>query len=203
MKILAVGKNYLNHVKEFDNVIPEEPVIFTKPDTALLLNNAPFYYPDFSKDIHFETELVIKIDKEGKYIDQQFAKNYYSQIALGIDFTARDLQLKAKAAGLPWALSKGFNGAAPVSSFIDIKSLRNPDDIAFHLTVNNTERQKGTSSDMLFSFDHIIAYISQFILLKKGDLIFTGTPEGVGPVSIGDHLTGYIEDQKMLNFEIK
>lgn len=203
MKILAVGKNYLNHVKEFDNVVPEEPVIFTKPDTALLINNQPFYYPDFSKDIHFETELVIRIDKEGKYIQEKFAHQYYSKIALGIDFTARDIQLKAKAAGLPWALSKGFNGAAPVSSFIDITTLENAKNIAFHLNVNGEVRQKGQSADMLFSFDHIISYISRFILLKKGDLIFTGTPEGVGPIAIGDRLTGYIENHKMLDFEIK
>jgi len=203
MKIFAVGRNYTEHIEELNNERPEEPVIFTKPDTALLKNNQPFYYPDFSKDIHHEVELVIKVCKEGKNIQEKFAHKYYDQIGLGIDFTARDLQQKAKEKGLPWAIAKGFNGSAPISVFKPVNDFKDLNNINFSLTVNGEEKQKGSTSLMLFSFDFIISYLSKFFTLKKGDLIFTGTPKGVGAVVVGDKLVGYIEDEKLLEFEIK
>ncbi|MDX5346043.1 MAG: fumarylacetoacetate hydrolase family protein [Hymenobacteraceae bacterium] len=203
MKILAIGRNYAAHIAELKNETPDEPVIFFKPDTAVLRNNDPFYYPDFSKDIHHEVELVLRISKEGKNIDKKFAHKYYDAIALGIDFTARDLQQKAKTKGLPWTLAKGFNGSAPVSEFVPVQEFADLNNINFSLNVNGELRQKGNSGMMLNDFDAIIAYISQFITLKKGDFIFTGTPEGVAPVQIGDRLEGYIEDKKVLNFEVK
>ena len=202
MRIFAIGRNYAAHISELNNERPEEPVIFTKPDTALLRNNAPFYYPDFTKEIHHEIEIVLKISREGKHIQEKFARKYYSTIALGIDFTARDLQSKAKEKGLPWALAKGFDGSAPVSDFQEIGS-RNLGDLNFRLEVNGDERQKGNTSLMLFSFDYIISYLSQFFTLKTGDMIFTGTPSGVGPIRQGDRLTGFIEEQKLLDFEVR
>ncbi len=202
MKIICIGRNYVAHAKELGNEVPEEPVIFCKPDTSLLKNNAPFYYPSFSNDIHHEVELVLRICREGKNIAPEFAHKYYDQIGLGIDFTARDLQSKAKAKGLPWDLAKGFNGSAPVSGFLPVNQFQE-DDITFSLMVNGQTTQTGNTGHMLFKFADIISYVSKFILLKTGDLIFTGTPEGVGPVKIGDHLEGFIEEQKMLDFEIK
>lgn len=203
MKIICIGRNYVAHAKELGNEVPKEPVIFLKPDTALLKNNDPFYYPGFSKDIHHEVELVLRISREGKNIEPQFANKYYDQIGLGIDFTARDLQSKAKSKGLPWDLAKGFNGSAPVSKFIKAEEIKNKENINFKLLVNGEERQNGNTQNMLFNFGDILAYISKFILLKTGDLIFTGTPEGVSAVNIGDRLEGFIEDQKMLDFEVK
>lgn len=203
MKIICIGRNYVAHAKELGNEVPTEPVIFLKPDTALLKNNDPFYYPGFSKDIHHEVELVLRISREGKNIEPQFAHKYYDQIGLGIDFTARDLQSKAKSKGLPWDLAKGFNGSAPVSKFIKAEEIENKENINFKLLVNGEERQNGNTQNMLFNFGDILAYISKFILLKTGDLIFTGTPEGVSAVNIGDRLEGFIEDQKMLDFEVK
>ncbi len=203
MKILAIGRNYAEHIKELNNERPDEPVIFTKPDTALLKHNEPFYYPDFSQDIHYEVEIVLKVNKEGKYIEEQFAHKYFSEMGIGIDFTARDLQAKAKAKGLPWAIAKGFNGSAPVSEFIPLSEVSDLKNLNFSLQVNGEERQKGNTQLMLFSFDYIIAYLSRFFTLKTGDLIFTGTPSGVGPVQVGDRLQAYIEDREMLNFEVK
>lgn len=203
MKILAIGRNYAEHIKELNNEKPDEPVIFTKPETALLLNNAPFYYPDFSSNIHYEVEIILRISKHGKYIDSKFAQNYFDAIGIGIDFTARDLQDKAKAKGLPWALAKGFNGSAPVSKFIDKSNFKNIKDLNFSLTVDGEPRQKGNTSMMIFSFEEIISYISKFIMLKKGDIIFTGTPSGVGPISIGNKLEAFIEEDKLLEVEIK
>lgn len=203
MKILAIGRNYTEHIAELNNERPEEPVIFTKPDTAVLKNNEPFYYPDFSKDVHHEVELVLRISKVGKNIQEKFAHKYYDQIGIGIDFTARDLQQKAKEKGLPWAISKGFNGSAPISSFYPISKFKDLNDLNFHLTVNDEVRQKGNTKLMLFSFDYIISYLSRFFTLKKGDLIFTGTPKGVSPVDIGDTLAAYIEHEKLLEFEVK
>ncbi len=203
MKILAIGRNYTEHIKELNNKRPEEPVIFTKPDTALLKNNAPFYYPDFSKDIHYEVELVLKISKEGKNIEGKFAPKYYDEIGIGIDFTARDLQQKAKEKGLPWALAKGFNGSAPVSKFMNKQDFTDLGNINFSLAVDDQIKQNGNTSMMLFSFDYIVSYLSRFITLKKGDLIFTGTPAGVGPISIGQKLTAFIENKKFLECEIK
>lgn len=203
MKIFCVGRNYVAHIEELNNERPEEPVIFTKPETAILKNNQPFYFPDYSRDIHHEVELVLKINKPGKNIREKFAYKYYDEIGLGIDFTARDLQQKAKEKGLPWAIAKGFNGSAPISPFINKNQFNLDKGINFSLRVNDGLKQKGNTSLMLFSFDHIVSYVSKFFLLKKGDLIFTGTPEGVGPVTIGDRLEGYIENEKLLDFEVK
>ncbi len=203
MKILAIGRNYAEHIAELNNEVPDEPVIFFKPDTALLKNNDPFYYPDFSQDIHHEIELILRISKEGKNIAAKFASKYYDAIGLGIDFTARDLQAKAKSKGLPWTLAKGFNGSAPVSEFLPITDFPDLKNINFKLLVNGQEKQVGNTSMMLNSFDNMLAYMSRFITLKKGDIIFTGTPSGVGPVKIGDRLEGFIEEKKLLDFEIK
>jgi 2-keto-4-pentenoate hydratase/2-oxohepta-3-ene-1,7-dioic acid hydratase in catechol pathway len=203
MKIIAIGRNYVEHIRELQNERPDEPVIFTKPDTALVRNNQPFYIPDFSIDIHYEVELVLRISKMGKNVHVRFASRYFDAIGLGIDFTARDIQSKAKEKGLPWALAKGFDGSAPVSDFYPVDRFRDTRDINFSLNVNGELRQKGNSGMMLFSFEEIIAYVSKYITLKEGDLIFTGTPKGVGPVKIGDRLAGFIEDDKVLDFEIK
>ena len=203
MKILAIGRNYAEHIAELKNEVPDEPVIFFKPDTAILRNNEPFYFPDYSQDIHHEVELILRISREGKNIDRKFAHKYYDALGLGIDFTARDLQAKAKAKGLPWTLAKGFNGSAPVSEFLPLDQFPDLQDISFRLDVNGETRQQGNSRMMLNTFDDIIAYISRFITLKKGDIIFTGTPAGVGPVQIGDRLEGYVEDKKLLDFEVK
>ncbi|MEP2774108.1 MAG: fumarylacetoacetate hydrolase family protein [Fulvivirga sp.] len=203
MKIFAVGRNYTEHIAELNNERPDEPVIFTKPDTALLKNNQPFYYPDFSKDVHYEVELVLKIGREGKNIQEKFAHKYYDQIGLGVDFTARDLQQKAKEKGLPWDLAKGFNGSAPISVFKPIGDFSDLQDINFRLEVNGEQRQVGNTSLMLFSFDYIVSYLSRFFTLKKGDLIFTGTPKGVGAVNVEDRLEGFIEDEKLLDFVVR
>ncbi|ELR68111.1 Fumarylacetoacetate hydrolase family protein [Fulvivirga imtechensis AK7] len=203
MKILAIGRNYAEHIAELNNERPDEPVIFTKPDTAVLKNNQPFYYPDFSQDVHHEVELVLRICKEGKNIQEKFAHKYYDEIGIGIDFTARDLQQKAKEKGLPWAIAKGFNGSAPVSKFLPISNFENLSDINFSLKIDGETKQQGNTSLMLFSFDYMISYLSKFFTLKKGDLIFTGTPKGVGPVHIGNKIEAYIEDEKLLEFEVK
>lgn len=203
MKIIGVGQNYHEHIKEMGAKIPDEPVIFLKPDTALLKNNDPFYYPDFSNEIHYETEVVVRIEKEGKHIDEKFASKYYHSVALGIDFTARDLQKKAKEKGLPWALAKGFNDSAPVSEFILLSELETIDKIQFSLFKNGTLVQQGNTRDLIFTVDFLISYISKFITLKKGDLIFTGTPSGVGPVAIGDRLEGFLENKQVLDFYVK
>lgn len=203
MKIFAVGRNYTEHIAELNNERPDEPVIFTKPDTALLKNNHPFYYPDFSKNVHYELELVLKIGREGKNIQEKFAHKYYDQIGLGVDFTARDLQQQAKEKGLPWDLAKGFNGSAPISSFKPVGDFSDLQDINFRLEVNGEQRQVGNTSLMLFSFDYIVSYLSRFFTLKKGDLIFTGTPKGVGAVNVEDRLEGFIEDEKLLDFVVK
>lgn len=203
MKIICIGRNYIDHAKELNNPVPEQPVFFMKPDTALLIKNRPFFYPEFSENIHFETELVIKICKNGKYIQEKFARDYYREIALGIDFTARDLQSNAKKKGLPWEIAKAFDHSAPLSKFVSVDALENPEKINFSLKINGKLVQNGFSSDMIFSFEQLISYISRFVTLKMGDLIFTGTPSGVGPVKIGDHLEGYLESQRMLDFEIK
>jgi acylpyruvate hydrolase len=203
MRIFAIGRNYQDHVAELKNAKPTAPVVFTKPDTAILRNNAPFYYPNFTKDIHHEVEVVVRIAKEGKNITEKFASNYYDAIAIGIDFTARDLQDELKAQGLPWDIAKGFNGSAPISEWIDLQSVPNINSIGFSLKINDKLVQQGNTAQMNFSIDHIIAYISIFFTLRKGDIIFTGTPSGVGPIKIGDRLKAYWEDQEMLDFEIK
>ena len=202
MKIFGIGRNYVAHIEELNNERPDEPIIFTMPETALLLKNRPFYYPNFSKDIHHEVEVVLKITKVGKNIDEKFANTYYDEVAMGIDFTARDLQQKAKKKGLPWAIAKGFNDAAPISGFVS-KNEIDLNNLNFSITNNGEIKQQGNTKLMLFSFDYIVSYLSKFFLLKKGDLIYTGTPAGVGPVKIGDRLEVFMEDKKMLHVEIK
>lgn len=202
MKIICIGRNYTEHIEELGNDRPEEPVIFMKPDSALLRNNDAFYIPDFSKDVHHEVEVVVRINRVGKSIEPKFAHKYYDEIGLGIDFTARDLQSKLKSKGLPWERSKGFNGSAPISNFISKEGL-DLSHLDFHLDINGTTVQKGNTSFMLFPIDEIIADVSQYFTLKKGDLIYTGTPKGVGPVKIGDRLQGYLNGQLMLDFNVK
>lgn len=203
MKIIAIGRNYAEHARELNNPVPGSPVIFMKPDTALLKDNKPFYHPDFSGDIHHEIEIVLKISKEGKHISGNFAGNYFEEIALGVDFTARDIQSKHKEKGLPWELAKAFDNSAPVSSFVPKQRFSDLYDLTFRLDINDQPVQQGNTKDLLFSFEEIIAFVSRYITLKKGDLIFTGTPQGVGKVNIGDHLTGYLEGEKLLDFYIK
>jgi len=203
MKILAVGRNYAAHIEELNNERPEAPVVFMKPDTAVLRNNEPFYYPEFSKDVHFEVEILLKINKHGKHIQEKYASLYYDELGIGIDFTARDLQQHAKEKGLPWALAKGFNNSAPISNFYPIDQFGDIHDLNFGLEIDGVQRQKGNTRLMLFSFNQIISYISRFITLKKGDIIFTGTPAGVGPVAIGNRLKAFIGNQTLLDFEVK
>ncbi len=203
MKVIAIGRNYAEHIEELKNERPSEPVVFLKPDTAVLKNNAPFFHPDFSENIHHEVELVLKVSKEGKYIQKEFAHRYFEEIGIGIDFTARDLQEKCKAKGLPWEIAKAFNGSAPVGEFLPISEFSELNDINFHLNISGELRQKGNTSMMLFNFADIIAYVSRFFTLKKGDLIFTGTPAGVSKVNVGDRLEAFIEDKKLLDFEVK
>jgi acylpyruvate hydrolase len=204
MKIFAIGRNYVEHIQELNNERPDEPVVFTKPDTAILRNNSPFYLPDFSKDIHHEVELVLRVCKEGKNIEEKFAHKYYDAIGVGIDFTARDLQQKAKEKGLPWDIAKGFNGSAPLSDkFIPVSEFNDQKNINFSLQIDGQLKQTGNTSLMLFSFDYIIAYLSKFFTLRTGDLIFTGTPKGVSAVKVGNVLSAYIENEKLLEFEVK
>lgn len=203
MKIIAIGRNYAEHAKELNNPVPTVPIIFMKPDTALLKDNKPFYLPEFSDDVHHEIEVVLKVSKEGKYINEQFASGYYDEIAIGIDFTARDIQQKHKEKGLPWELAKAFDSSAPISSFIPKDKFKDLYNLNFHLNINGETRQTGFTKDLLFSFEKIIAFVSKYITLKKGDLIFTGTPEGVSKVNIGDHLEGYLENEKLLDFYVK
>ena len=201
MKIICIGKNYLEHAKEMGDIAPEKPIFFLKPDSAILPKRNPFYIPNFSNQVHHEVELIIKIKKLGKCINLNFAKEYYSEIGLGIDFTARDIQKKCKEKGHPWEIAKAFDQSAVISdSFIDINSLR---DINFHLDKNGETVQKSNIKDMIFSIDEIIHYVSKYMTLKIGDLIFTGTPSGVGSVNIGDRLEGFINDKKMFTVNIK
>jgi len=204
MKIICIGRNYAEHAKELENQVPESPVFFMKPDTAHLRNNQPFYIPDFSKEIHFEVELVYKINRLGKHIDERFASRYTSEVGIGIDFTARDLQKECKAKGLPWECAKSFDSSAPVSrEFIPLSELPNSHAIHFRLEKNGIVVQQGCSTDMIFSVDRLISHVSKFVQFRIGDLLFTGTPAGVGPVQAGDHLQAYIEDRLMLDFFIK
>jgi 2-keto-4-pentenoate hydratase/2-oxohepta-3-ene-1,7-dioic acid hydratase in catechol pathway len=207
MKIICIGRNYAEHIRELKNEIPDEPVIFIKPDSALLRNNAPFFIPEFSKDVHYEVELVIKINKLGKHIPLQFARDYYSEIALGIDFTARDIQSKLKEKGLPWEKAKGFDHSAVISKFIPVEQfgISQNDSIKslnFSLQKNNEVVQQGNTDFMINNIDEIISHVSQYFTLKIGDYIFTGTPAGVGPVTPGDHLTGFIESTEMFSFQV-
>ena len=203
MKIICIGRNYVNHVKELKNDIPKEPIFFLKPDTAIQPKSHPFFIPHFSNDIHYEVELVVRINKTGKHIEEQFAHKYYSKIGLGIDFTARDVQKECKAKGLPWEKAKSFDGSAQISrTFID-KSDLELDNINFSLEKNGEIVQEGNTKEMIFSFNQIIAYVSRFFTLKIGDLIFTGTPEGVGKVNARDTLKGFIGKKVMFKVVIK
>ena len=203
MKIICIGRNYVDHIAELQNEKPSEPVVFIKPDSAILLKQHPFVIPEFSNDIHHEVEIVLKINRVGKHIAEQFAHKYYEEITVGIDFTARDIQKIQKAKGLPWEKAKGFDGAAPMGKFVSKRKFPDINNIGFHLDINDKTVQKGNTNNQIFSFDKIISFISQFITLKIGDLIYTGTPVGVGSVKIGDKLEAFLEGEKLLAFEIK
>lgn len=203
MKIICVGLNYRRHIDELNWKEPSEPVIFLKPDSAILKNNKPFFIPDFSADLHYEAEIVLRISKLGKGIQKKYASRYYDAITAGIDFTARDMQQKFAAAGMPWELSKTFDGAAPLGRFIPADRFPDHSNIDFRLGINDTERQHGNTRDMIFSFGEIIEFVSKFYTLKTGDLIFTGTPPGVGPVKKGDNLVAWIGDEKVLDFFVR
>lgn len=204
MKIICIGRNYPNHVKELNNEVPREPVFFMKPDSSLLRNNDPFYIPEWTNDVHHEVELILKISRVGKCIEKCFAHRYYHEIGLGVDFTARDIQAQLIKEGLPWEKSKAFDRAAAVGpQFIPLKSLANPQEISFRLEINGQPVQQGNSADMIFGFDAIISFVSRFVSLKMGDLIYTGTPVGVGAVKPDDRLEGFIEERKMFDFRVK
>lgn len=203
MKIIAIGRNYIDHAKELDNPVPDSPVIFMKPDTALLKDNRDFYFPEFSKDIHYEVELVVRICNEGKHVSEKFAHKYYDAIGLGIDFTARDIQSQLKSKGLPWEIAKAFDHSAVISPLLPKEEFENLQNIAFSLQKNAIEVQRGNTADMIFSVDRLITYISQRITLRKGDLLYTGTPAGVGPVQIGDRLEGFLQEKSMFTCNIK
>lgn len=205
MKIIAVGMNYAAHNKELNNtlLLPEKPVIFMKPDSAILKDGKPFFVPDFSRRIDYETELVVRICRLGKHIAPRFARRYYDAVTVGLDFTARDLQEEFRSKGLPWELCKGFDDSAVLGSFVSLQTLPSVQELNFHLEVDGQVVQRGNTADMLFGVDEIIAYVSQFCTLKIGDLIFTGTPVGVGPVEVGQHLQGYLEGEKVLDFYVR
>jgi len=203
MKIICIGRNYAKHAKELGNEVPSEPVMFLKPQTALIPKGHPFYYPKHSSDVHHEVEIVVRIDRLGKHISEEFAHRYYSSIGLGIDFTARDLQQECKAKGLPWEKAKAWDFSAPMGQeFLSVESIGDVQDIDFRLEKNGEIVQSGNTGDMLFSIDRIIAEVSKYFTLKMGDLIMTGTPEGVGPISIGDELAGYIGEREMFRFKV-
>lgn len=205
MKIFAIGMNYLLHNKELEGALfkPEEPVIFLKADSSLLKERKPFFLPDHLGQIDYETEIVVRINRVGKTIAQKFAHRYYDALTVGIDFTARELQTKLRSEGKPWDICKGFDGAAAIGEWIPKEEFADVQNIDFHLDINGQTVQKGCTSDMLYKVDEIISYISQFYTLKTGDILYTGTPSGVGPVKINDHLEGYIEDRKVLDFKVK
>lgn len=203
MKIIGVARNYINRTAKQDNNLPTEPIIFLMPETALIQRNQPFFYPDFSNDIHHEVELIVKINRLGKNIPKKFANRYYDEIGIGIDFTAHDMLQEATAVGLPWSISKGFDGSAPLGGFVNKAELGDLNNIQFSLEKNGQIAQQGNSRDMIFSFDDIIAYVSKFFTLKIGDLIYTGTPSGIAPVQIGDNLVARIGDKQLLNFNVR
>ena len=206
MKIICIGRNYAEHAKELNNPVPSSPVVFMKPPSALLVNNKPFYYPEFTQDLHHEVEIVLKVGKNGRHVQPEFAKEYYPEIGLGIDFTARDVQKRLKEKGHPWEIAKGFDGSAVISNFLPADQF-NRGAIAFELKKNGAVVQHGNTKDLLFSFDDIIVYVSKFFKLQMGDLIYTGTPAGVGPVQIGDRLEGFLHTKtavkSMFHCEIK
>ena len=202
MKIFCIGRNYAEHAKELNNAVPTKPLIFMKPPTALLLDNKPLFYPQFTKNLHHEIEIVLRICKNGKAIEQKFAHRYYDKIALGIDFTARDLQDELKAKGQPWELAKGFDGSAVLSDYYPLSNF-DKNNINFHLNKNDVAVQIGETQDLIFNFDTLISYISKFFTLQQGDLIYTGTPAGVGAVQVGDKLEGFLEGNSVFTCEIK
>ncbi|MDR1585557.1 MAG: fumarylacetoacetate hydrolase family protein [Prevotellaceae bacterium] len=203
MKIIAIGHNYIEHNKELNSKHPSEPVVFMKPDSAILNNNKPFYLPGFSEELHYETELIIKINRLGKNISPRFAHRYYSEVGLGVDFTARDLQRRLKAEGKPWEIAKAFDGSAVIGDFLPASGLGDIQNIAFRLDIDGKTVQQGNSSDMIFPVNELIAYVSRYFTLKTGDILFTGTPAGVGRIAIGNRLEGYIFDKKMVDFKVK
>jgi 2-keto-4-pentenoate hydratase/2-oxohepta-3-ene-1,7-dioic acid hydratase in catechol pathway len=203
MKIICIGMNYAEHVRELKNEIPTEPVFFMKPDTALLLGNKPFFLPDFSNEIHYEVEIVAKICRLGKNIDVKFANRYYNEFTTGIDFTARDIQNRCRKEGKPWEIAKAFDNSAAIGKFIKINQVDNPQSINFRLDKNGEKVQIGNTASMIFTLDQVISYISRYVTLKIGDLIFTGTPPGVGTVKVGDTLEAFIENEKLLTVGVK
>ena len=203
MKIICIGRNYPEHAKELKNDIPSEPVIFMKPKNALLLPEKPLFYPEFTDDLHYECELVVKICKNGKYVQERFARKYYEEVTVGIDFTARDLQQKQKEKGLPWEIAKAFDGSAAVGRFVPITADRNINDLKFELKLNDQVVQEGHTRDMIFSINKIIEYVSQYFTLNIGDLIFTGTPSGVGAVNVYDKLEGFLEGERLMEVNIR
>ncbi len=203
MKIFCIGRNYVDHAKELNNPVPSEPLVFMKPPTALVVNNKPFFYPDFTRDLHHEGEIVLRVCKNGRSVQPGFAHRYYDAVAFGIDFTARDVQERLKQKGQPWEIAKGFDGSAPLSKWVPLEELRDAKNIHFQLKKNGQVVQNGQTSDLIFPFDALIVHISRYFTLQKGDMIFTGTPAGVGPVQIGDILEGFIEDQLLLHCAVK
>jgi 2-keto-4-pentenoate hydratase/2-oxohepta-3-ene-1,7-dioic acid hydratase in catechol pathway len=203
MKIICIGRNYVAHARELNNEVPDTPVFFMKPDSALVTANRPFFYPEFSNDVHYELEVVIRINRLGRSIEEQYAHRYYNEVALGVDFTARDLQAEQKKKGLPWEIAKGFDYSAPISEFYPLDKYGDIHKLGFRLDVNGKTVQDGNTSLMIFSFEKIIAYVSRFMTLKTGDLIYTGTPAGVGPVAINDRLEAYLEGDKLMDFPVK
>lgn len=204
MKIFCIGRNYADHAKELNNPVPVgDPLVFMKPPTALLINNRPFYYPDYTRNLHYEGEIVLRICKNGRSVQPEFAARYYDAVAFGIDFTARDLQDQLKAKGHPWEIAKGFDRSAPISAWLPLDQLSQPGNIHFQLKKNGQVVQDGHTADVIFSFDALICYLSRYFTLHKGDMIFTGTPAGVGPVQIGDTLEGFIEGRHLLTCKIK
>ncbi|WP_159019463.1 fumarylacetoacetate hydrolase family protein [Algibacter sp. L3A6] len=203
MKLICIGRNYTEHIEELNNEKPTDPVVFLKPDTAILLKKQPFFIPDFSDDVHYEVEVLVKINRVGKHIDRKFAHKYYQEIGLGIDFTARDLQAKLKAKGLPWEKAKSFDGAAVIGDWIPVEKVENVDDINFSLKKNDFIVQNGNTSLMLWKIDELIEYVSKYFTLKIGDIIFTGTPAGVGKVNANDKLKGFIEDKELFSITVK
>ena len=203
MKIICIGRNYVDHAKELNNPVPKQPLVFMKPPSALLVNNKPLYYPEFTENLHYEAEIVLRICRNGRHVQPEFAHKYYEQIAFGIDFTARDVQSRLKEKGHPWEIAKGFDGSAPISEFMNLDRLLNPKAIEFQLTKNGEIVQSGNTKDLIFSFETLICHVSKYFKLQVGDYIYTGTPAGVGPVKVGDVLEGSIEGKGLLSCEIK
>ena len=203
MKIICVGRNYADHAKELKNYLPTAPVLFMKPKGALLLPNKPLYYPDFTNDLHYECEVVVRICKNGKFVQEKFANKYYTEVTLGIDFTARDMQREQQKKGLPWEIAKAFDGSAAIGSFVALSETMQIGALSFRLDINGTTVQEGNTTDMIFSVDKVIAYSTQYFTINIGDMLFTGTPAGVGPVNKGDKLEGYLMGEKVLEVEVK